>query len=1187
MHGLKRKTLGLFNTSTSMALLQKLAKNCPSAQDILSKLEREEEKWLENMRISSGKSSQSGASQRSSETSSGWIGQSRGSIISGPHYNHAFQVYKKNLWIKLALIEDKLVEIVEYLAKDWFKYYDSNALMADTLSSQIFCSLLVGPSALKFSLSKSNEYHFEDPTAPELIRRHRLANPIACLCQQENTLFQYPSCYTEPSHDGEPSESHACHTVKQASAPEIVRMRISEGGACKVNRRRPLSLKSNARRATLITNCHHYSCQEISEHQQTRGYSLRSTTTAPLSAGLHPRKSASLSPGPGSSSNRYNQQNASSYDEQWSLWSPKMLHEILHQNSKFKLLYAKNNVLLETQTHQLIAGYLSLHQTSSDLILKWIPNQMINGGQTNSKSSPNKETDLVQDIANEQKAIESSYLDLVVSVSVSHIVLLHCQFKITNSDAIDYEKFEQSIEECLIDEAEKESCNRSRSPNWDDIEETLILVEADGVQRAPIRFPKGGLRHFLSCLQTGLAPDRYLDPAINFDDHEWSKCNPLSQSDCIQQISGDTDESSNPSNIQETSKLDSLFKRLPSLKMSTKPNKSTKHDNSNSETNLNANQITQENLANKINSSSRERQSFQVVTTGIATKNYVYRIVSVQQADWSLPTPPDVTSSVASSPSCFNGTQQRSEMKRSQRFRWNLRRWTGFGQTNSTSEGSTSSQQTFNDTFDQITATTMTTTTDETSSFSMDQHEASKFGRLIQNENSLELSRVEAKLYDLKKSTSDDVLEAFRTQSIQTLCDSMRKQIQARAFYGWLAHCRRMKLIHHHLSHLIKEKTNLIDDVLDNEDYFKFRKGLTLDNWRELIETAKSCNKSSETRDKLRMELNQFVYYGSIENDQLRYEVWPYLLGYFELWDTEESRNEKLSMSRADYEDTIKDWSKVERVVRQRDSEILAANMAKLRSRDTQIKEKPENIIHDNIKQTENITSHEIDNNNNNPHNDNDVNDTEESSLETGSIEAAQFESHKQTENCSNDENKKNLQDSEIDELVVDETRQNSRENRRRRWRLESTGSVSSDASITDQFGNNIHRIDKDVQRCDRSFWYFKEKENLTKLRNIMYTYVWKHLDVGYVQGMCDLAAPFLVIFDEELLAFSCFSQLMRRMVLNFPHGSGMDKHFEALRYLMQVLDPKLFEILQCQADNTQFYFCYRWLLLDFKRGNL
>ena len=56
--------------------------------------------------------------------------------------------------------------------------------------------------------------------------------------------------------------------------------------------------------------------------------------------------------------------------------------------------------------------------------------------------------------------------------------------------------------------------------------------------------------------------------------------------------------------------------------------------------------------------------------------------------------------------------------------------------------------------------------------------------------------------------------------------------------------------------------------------------------------------------------------------------------------------------------------------------------------------------------------------------------------------------------------------------------------------------------------------MDKDVQRCDRNYHYFNDT-NLEKLRNIMCSYVWEHLDVGYVQGMCDLVAPLLVIIDD------------------------------------------------------------------------
>ena len=91
-------------------------------------------------------------------------------------------------------------------------------------------------------------------------------------------------------------------------------------------------------------------------------------------------------------------------------------------------------------------------------------------------------------------------------------------------------------------------------------------------------------------------------------------------------------------------------------------------------------------------------------------------------------------------------------------------------------------------------------------------------------------------------------------------------------------------------------------------------------------------------------------------------------------------------------------------------------------------------------------------------------------------------------------------------------------------------GSGMYPQELIDNFGVNMHRIDKDVLRCDRNHPYFTAT-NLDKLRNVITTYVWDNLEVGYMQGMCDLVAPILVTLDDEAVTYACFSKLMERMI--------------------------------------------------------
>lgn len=67
------------------------------------------------------------------------------------------------------------------------------------------------------------------------------------------------------------------------------------------------------------------------------------------------------------------------------------------------------------------------------------------------------------------------------------------------------------------------------------------------------------------------------------------------------------------------------------------------------------------------------------------------------------------------------------------------------------------------------------------------------------------------------------------------------------------------------------------------------------------------------------------------------------------------------------------------------------------------------------------------------------------------------------------------------------------------------------------------------------------------------FRYVWEHLETGYMQGMCDLVAPLLVMMKEEASAHALFAKLMDRAKDNFPSGSAMDAHFADMRFELNI----------------------------------
>uniref|UniRef100_A0A673X429 TBC1 domain family, member 15 n=1 Tax=Salmo trutta TaxID=8032 RepID=A0A673X429_SALTR len=110
--------------------------------------------------------------------------------------------------------------------------------------------------------------------------------------------------------------------------------------------------------------------------------------------------------------------------------------------------------------------------------------------------------------------------------------------------------------------------------------------------------------------------------------------------------------------------------------------------------------------------------------------------------------------------------------------------------------------------------------------------------------------------------------------------------------------------------------------------------------------------------------------------------------------------------------------------------------------------------------------------------------------------------------------------------------------------------------------------IEKDVNRTDRTNRFYEGMDNpgLVLLHDILMTYCMYDFDLGYVQGMSDLLSPILYVMENEVDAFWCFVSFMDHMVRNV-----------ALFCLVLFL-------CVCSQDSGYLYFCFRWLLIRFKR---
>uniref|UniRef100_A0A2K5ESA6 Small G protein signaling modulator 1 n=1 Tax=Aotus nancymaae TaxID=37293 RepID=A0A2K5ESA6_AOTNA len=666
---------------------------------------------------------------------------------------------------------------------------------------------------------------------------------------------------------------------------------------------------------------------------------------------------------------------------------------------------------------------------------------------------------------------------------------------------------------------------------------TVVLVSQDGIQRPPFRFPKGGhLLQFLSCLENGLLPHGQLDPPL------WS-----------QRGKGKV--------------FPKLRKRSPQSSA-----ESTSSDKDDDE-----------------------------------ATDYVFRIIYPgMQSEFVAPGLLGSTSPISVGPAWMMVPAGRSMLVVARGSQWERARWD---------------------------ATLPTPSLKEQLPIPQDLMDVS-----VSNLPSLwQPSPRKSSCSSCSQSGSADGSSTngchHERAPLKLLCDNMKYQILSRAFYGWLAYCRHLSTVRTHLSALVNHRIvsrNLPCDA---------GQGLTAGIWEQHLQDSTSYEEQ---------ELLRLIYYGGIQPEIRKavwpFLLGHYQFGMTETERKESSQscssghqNIRLHSDSSSSTQVFESVDEVEQVeaegrLEEKQPKIPNGNLVNGTCSPDSGHPSSHNFSSGFSEHSEPSLSTEdsvLDTQRNTPPvlrpGDGSVDDRQSSEATTSQDEAPREELAVQDSlesdllaNESMDEfmsitGSMDVALPEKDDVVMESWRgseaekrgqADSEDNLSEEPEMESlfpalaslavttsanevspvsSSGVTYSPELLDLYTVNLHRIEKDVQRCDRNYWYFTPA-NLEKLRNIMCSYIWQHIEIGYVQGMCDLLAPLLVILDDEALAFSCFTELMKRMNQNFPHGGAMDTHFANMRSLIQILDSELFELMHQNGDYTHFYFCYRWFLLDFKR---
>uniref|UniRef100_A0A3P8R0R0 Rab-GAP TBC domain-containing protein n=1 Tax=Astatotilapia calliptera TaxID=8154 RepID=A0A3P8R0R0_ASTCA len=156
---------------------------------------------------------------------------------------------------------------------------------------------------------------------------------------------------------------------------------------------------------------------------------------------------------------------------------------------------------------------------------------------------------------------------------------------------------------------------------------------------------------------------------------------------------------------------------------------------------------------------------------------------------------------------------------------------------------------------------------------------------------------------------------------------------------------------------------------------------------------------------------------------------------------------------------------------------------------------------------------------------------------------------------------------------------------------LDSEGRVTCKEKIKELVfrGGITHSLRKEIWKFLLGFYPWnstaKEREDILRVKTDEYFRMkvqWK--SVSYVQGMSDLLSPILFVTQNEVESFWCLTGFMELVHQNFEESQeAMKQQLLQLSILLKALDPELCDFLDSQ-DSGSLCFCFRWLLIWFKR---